>query len=94
MKDVLVQERSLKRSKNTCLKYYPRAQNLKEYNKEPIFSKYKIEKEILKMFEPEVKLRSGGYLVINPTEALVAIDVNLAEQQKREILKKTALKQI
>ncbi len=61
-------------------------------NKVPIFSKYNIEKEISKMFEAEVKLKSGGYLVINPTEALVAIDVNSGAATKERNIEKTALK--
>ena len=71
MKDVLVQgKESYKETKKYMSQVLPSCSKfVKEYkNKEPIFSKYKIEKEILKMFEPEVKLRSGGYLVINPTE--------------------------
>ena len=66
---------------------------VKQYkSKEPLFSKYNIEKEIIKMFEPEVKLKSGGYLVINPTEALVAIDVNSGGATKERNIERTALK--
>jgi len=66
---------------------------VKQYkNKEPIFTKYKVENEIIKMFNPEVKLKSGGYLVINPTEALVAIDVNSGGATKERNIEKTALK--
>ncbi len=61
-------------------------------NKTPIFTKYDVEKEILKMFNQEVKLKSGGYLVINPTEALVAIDVNSGGATKERNIEKTALK--
>ncbi len=66
---------------------------VKQYkNKEPIFTKYRVENEIIKMFNPEVKLKSGGYLVINPTEALVAIDVNSGGATKERNIEKTALK--
>ncbi len=66
---------------------------VKQYkSKVPIFSKYGVEKEILRMFEPEVKLKSGGYIVINPTEALVAIDVNSGGATKERNIEKTALK--
>ncbi len=95
MKDVLVQgKESYKETKKYMSQVLPSCSKfVKEYkNKEPIFSKYKIEKEILKMFEPEVKLRSGGYLVINPTEALVAIDVNSGGATKERNIEKTALK--
>ncbi len=71
----------------SCTKY------VKQYkNKVPIFTKYDVENEILKMFEPEVKLKSGGYIVINPTEALVAIDVNSGGATKERNIEKTALK--
>ena len=66
---------------------------VKQYkNKTPIFTKYDVEKEIAKMFEPEIKLKSGGYIVINPTEALVAIDVNSGGATKERNIEKTALK--
>ena len=71
----------------TCSKF------VKQYkNKTPIFTKYDVEKEILKMFNQEVKLKSGGYIVINPTEALVAIDVNSGGATKERNIEKTALK--
>ena len=66
---------------------------VKEYkSKTPIFSKHGVEKEISRMFETEVKLKSGGYIVINPTEALVAIDVNSGGATKERNIEKTALK--
>ena len=43
---------------------------------QPLFSKYGIEAQLDSMFSPTVTLPSGGYIVINPTEALVSIDVN------------------
>ncbi|MDP6144086.1 MAG: ribonuclease E/G, partial [Candidatus Marinimicrobia bacterium] len=50
-----------------------------------------IEKDLNKIFEPVVKLKSGGYLVINPTEALVAIDINSGQSIKQINIEKTAL---
>ena len=51
--------------------------NIKKYRgKIPLFHDANIEKELNNIFEPTVKLKSGGYIVINPTEALVSIDVN------------------
>ena len=50
-----------------------------------------IEKELNNIFEPTVKLKSGGYLVINPTEALVAIDINSGQSTKQMNIEKTAL---
>ena len=49
------------------------------------------EKELNNIFEPTVKLKSGGYLVINPTEALVSIDVNSGKSIKQKNVESTAL---
>ena len=66
--------------------------NIKKYRgKIPLFHDANIEKELNNIFEPVVKLRSGGYLVINPTEALVAIDINSGQSTKQTNIEKTAL---
>ena len=66
--------------------------NIKKYRgKIPLFHDAKIEKELNNIFEPTVKLKSGGYLVINPTEALVAIDINSGQSTKQMNIEKTAL---
>ena len=67
--------------------------NIKKYREEiPLFHDAKIEKELNNIFEPTVKLRSGGYIVINPTEALVSIDINSGQSTKQmNIEKETAL---
>jgi ribonuclease E len=65
---------------------------VKKYRgKIPLFHKENIEKDLNKIFEPIVKLKSGGYLVINPTEALVAIDINSGQSIKQINVEKTAL---
>ena len=65
---------------------------VKKYKgKIPLFHNENIEKELNKIFEPVVRLKSGGYLVINPTEALVAIDVNSGQSTKELNIEKTAL---
>ena len=56
-----------------------------------MFHDANIEKELNNIFEPTVKLSSGGYLVINPTEALVAIDINSGQSTKQTNIEKTAL---
>lgn len=58
----------------------------------PLFYKYKIEQQIDQMHETKVKLHSGGYLVINQTEALVAIDVNSGKSTRERHIDSTALK--
>jgi len=63
----------------------------KHKGKIPLFHEVGIEKELNNIFDPEVKLKSGGYLVINPTEALVAIDINSGQSIKASNIEKTAL---
>ena len=58
----------------------------------PLFHEVGIEKKLNQIFEPTVKLASGGYIVINPTEALVSIDVNSGQSIKESNIEKTALK--
>ena len=66
--------------------------NIKKYRgKIPLFHDANIEKELNNIFEPTVKLKSGGYLVINPTEALVAVDINSGQSTKQINIEKTAL---
>ena len=65
---------------------------VKKYRgKIPLFHSEDIEQSLNKIFEPVVKLKSGGYLVINPTEALVAIDVNSGQSTKQLNIEKTAV---
>ena len=64
---------------------------VKKYrDKVPLFYKENIEKKLFEIFETEVKLTSGGYLVINPTEALVSIDVNSGKSIKQKNVESTA----
>ena len=66
--------------------------NIKKYRgKIPLFYDANIEKELNNIYEPVVKLKSGGYLVINPTEALVSIDINSGQSTKQINIEKTAL---
>ena len=58
----------------------------------PLFTRYQIESQLDAMYSPQVQLRSGGYLVINPTEALVSIDVNSGRATKQRSVEETALK--
>ncbi|UWQ94205.1 ribonuclease E/G [Rhodobacteraceae bacterium M385] len=58
----------------------------------PLFAKYKVEGYLSDMFNPTVQLKSGGYIVINITEALVAIDVNSGRSTKEGSIEDTATK--
>ena len=65
---------------------------IKKYrDKIPLFLKENIESKLNEIFESQVKLASGGYLVINPTEALVSIDVNSGKSIKQKNIESTAL---
>lgn len=55
----------------------------------PIFEKHNLEKEIEKIFQRKIDLKSGGYIVIEPTEALIAIDVNSGKFTKQKSLEET-----
>ena len=61
-------------------------------NEAPLFQRYQVETQLDKLHDPNVPLASGGYLVINPTEALVSIDVNSGKATKEKDLEETALK--
>jgi len=65
---------------------------IKKYkNKVPLFHSTGIEKYLNKIYDARVTLKSGGYLIINPTEALVAIDINSGKATKERNIEKTAL---
>ena len=65
---------------------------IKKYRgKNPLFIEEGIEQKLNQIFETEIKLRSGGYLVVNPTEALVSIDINSGSSIKQKNVENTAL---
>ncbi|WP_050603450.1 ribonuclease E/G [Ruegeria sp. 6PALISEP08] len=69
------------------------AKNVKRYEDAlPLFARYQVESYLAGMFNPTVQLRSGGYIVIGVTEALVAIDVNSGRATKEGSIEETALK--
>ncbi|MFN3294021.1 MAG: ribonuclease E/G, partial [Gemmobacter sp.] len=59
---------------------------------QPLFARYQVESYLAGMFNPTVQLKSGGYIVIGVTEALVAIDVNSGRATKEGSIEETALK--
>jgi ribonuclease E len=69
------------------------AKNVKLYTEQmPLFARYQVESYLGGMFNPVVQLKSGGYIVIGVTEALVAIDVNSGRATKEGSIEETALK--
>ena len=69
------------------------AKNVKQHQEPmPLFARYQAESYLASMFNPTVQLKSGGYIVIGVTEALVAIDVNSGKATREASLQDTALK--
>ena len=65
---------------------------IKKYREKiPLFFKENIEEKLNQIYDSEIKLKSGGYLVINPTEALVSIDINSGSSIKQKNVESTAL---
>ena len=70
------------------------AKKVQEYHdeKKPLFQKYNLDSQLFDIFSPKVTLHSGGYLIIDQTEALVAIDVNSGKATRERSIEDTALK--
>ncbi len=69
------------------------AENVKHYSDSlPLFARFQVESYLSSMFNPTVQLKSGGYIVIDLTEALVAVDVNSGRATKEGSIEETALK--
>ena len=69
------------------------AKNVKHYKESlPLFARYQVESYLASMFNPTVQLKSGGYIVIGVTEALVAIDVNSGRSTREGSIEETARK--
>ena len=95
IKEVLVQgDDAYKTAKDFIKMLMPsHAKNVKAYKDEiPLFLRYQVESQIEESLESVVQLKSGGYLVIHPTEALVSIDVNSGRSTKERNVERTALK--
>ena len=95
IEEVLVEgERGYRNAKDFMKMIMPsHAKNVKHYQDAlPLFARYQVESYLSSMFNPVVQLKSGGYLVIGVTEALVAIDVNSGRATKEGSIEETALK--
>ncbi len=70
------------------------AERIQHYKEEniPLFFRYQVESQIDEIHNPTVHLKSGGYIVINPTEAMVSVDVNSGKATKGRHIEETALK--
>jgi len=93
--EVLVEgERGYRNAKDFMKMIMPsHAKNVKHYTEAmPLFARYQVETYLGGMFNPTVQLKSGGYIVIGVTEALVAIDVNSGRATKEGSIEDTAVK--
>jgi len=88
--DEEVFDKALDYMKVVSPRYQNRVKRFKE--KRPIFSRHQIEEQIQTIFESEVRLKSGGSIVINQTEALVAIDVNSGRGTRGSSMEDTAFR--
>ena len=69
------------------------AKKIKHYTEQiPLLHRFQVESQLDSMYSPIVQLKSGGYIVINPTEALVSIDVNSGKATKEHNIEETARK--
>lgn len=92
--EILVEgERGYKTAKNFMSMLMPsHAKKVHHYDDPiPLFQRYQVETHLDTMFGPTAQLKSGGYIVINPTEALVSIDVNSGRATKEHNIEETAL---
>ncbi|SNY53131.1 RNAse E [Pseudooceanicola antarcticus] len=93
--EVLVEgERGYRNAKDFMKMIMPsHAKNVKHYTEQlPLFARFQVESYLGGMFNPTVQLKSGGYIVIGVTEALVAIDVNSGRATKEGSIEETATK--
>ena len=94
MKNIIVEgNEGYQKAKNFMKLLMPKSiKYVKKYRgKIPLFYKEGIEEKLNQIFEPIIKLKSGGYIVINPTEALVSIDINSGKSTKEINVERTAL---
>ena len=91
---IINDKETLKKSKEFVKQFMPSSmKSLKLYkDKNPLFVTHQIESKIMDINNPVVNLKSGGYLVINQTEALVAIDINSGRYTKQRNIEDTAFK--
>jgi len=93
MKNIIVEgNEGYQKAKNFMKQIMPKnVKYVKKYRgKIPLFHKEGIEKKLNQIFEPMIKLKSGGYIVINPTEALVSIDINSGKSTREINVERTA----
>jgi len=95
IEEVLLQGEDAYKTANAFMKMLmpSHAKNVKQYKDDiPLYLRYNVERQIEDSLKSVVQLKSGGYLVIHPTEALVSVDVNSGRSTKERNVERTALK--
>ena len=93
-KSIIVEGNEGYKKAQSCMKMMmpSHVKKIKKYRgKIPLFIEEGIEQKLNQIFDSEIKLNSGGYLVVNPTEALVSIDINSGSSIKQKNVESTAL---
>jgi len=93
--EILVDDvETIRKIREYCKAVMPRSSRLiKLYkDKTPLFDKYQLEDQIRIIYQERVELKSGGYIIINPTEAMITIDVNSGRGSNKRNVEETAFK--
>ncbi len=93
--EILVDDpETYKKMRDYCKTVAPRSVNTIKLQKEktPLFDRFQLEEQIDKVYRERVDLKSGGYLIINPTEAMITIDVNSGRGSHKRDVEETAYK--
>ncbi len=93
--EILVDEKEAhKKAKDFFHQVMPRYENLVRLSQEkrPLFNKYQLEEQIEQVYQKRINLKSGGYIIIEPTEALVTVDVNSGGATKEKGVEETAFR--
>ena len=93
--EILVDEKEVfKKAKDFFRQVMPKYENLVKLSQErrPLFNKYQLEDQIEQVYRRRIKLKSGGYIIIEPTEALVTVDVNSGSAIREKGIEETAFR--
>jgi ribonuclease E len=84
----------IRKIRDYCKAVMPRSSKIIKLYKEktPLFNKYQLEEQIRVIYQDRVELKSGGYIIINPTEAMITIDVNSGRASNKRNIEETAFK--
>jgi ribonuclease E len=93
--EILVDEKEAhKKARDFFHQVMPKYENLVKLSQEkrPLFNKYQLEEQIEQVYRKRINLKSGGYIIIEPTEALVTVDVNSGSATKEKGVEETAFR--